>query len=229
MILIDKPKTYSRTHYIPFEKEDEGVTNSDSDFEDNFVLKQYPAVKKKYKGKSKYGARQDPAFKANGINYQGKSKQKARQIFFITNECAVDMVKEKIQLFKQMRLNTRVNQNKQQDKVFHFKQMNVQLKIMKDKIQLFKQTGLTTKENQNKQQYKIRHSEPMKYNEAKGKTRSWTIVSIKKAICQRLSKQNARKRPLMLELKNKAAAQKAAKNIHRFARSGGSLSPPIAC
>ena len=62
---------------------------------------------------TKANERQNQAFKANEIGYQGQSKRKARQNpLFKAKECAAKANKDNVQLSKQMRSVTKVNQNR---------------------------------------------------------------------------------------------------------------------
>ena len=71
-------------------------------------------------------------------------------------------MKDKIQLSKQMRSVTKVNQNRKQDRILYLKQKSVQLKQMKDKIQLLKRMRSVTKVSQKGKQDKILYSKQMR-------------------------------------------------------------------
>ena len=89
--------------------------------------------------------------------------------------------------------------------------MNVQLKRMKDTMQLLKQMRSITKANQKGKQDRILHLKQMRYNtnvnQNKGQEKIH-LFQLNEARYQRISKQNAKKRPFVLECERTSKQQK---------------------
>ena len=128
---IGTAKTSSKNDDITFENENLGLSDADSEADDNNVLKQYPTVKKRKK-RSEYNIiykkkeRQDPSFRAKECtakrserqdsqfiadekNYQGKSKQRARQNPSLrATECTIKRKERQEPAFKTNELDYQV-------------------------------------------------------------------------------------------------------------------------
>ena len=153
---IGTAKTSSKTDDISFENENVGLSDAESEAEDNNVLKQFPTVKKRkkrseyniiYKKKQrqdpslratectvKQKERQVPAFKTKELNYQVQSKQRARQVpAFKTKELNYQVQSKQrarqVPAFKTKELNYQVQskQRARQVPAFKTKELNYQV------------------------------------------------------------------------------------------------------
>ena len=150
---IGTAKTSSKTDDITFENENVGLSDAESEAEDNNVLKQFPTVKKRkkrseyniiYKKKqrqdpsfrekecaAKRNERQDPQFIANEKNYQAKSKRKERQdAAFKTNELNYQVKsKQRARQNPSFRATEcTVKRKERQDAAFKTNELNYQVK-----------------------------------------------------------------------------------------------------
>ena len=150
---IGTAKTSSKTDDITFENENVGISDAESEAEDNNVLKQFPTVKKRkkrseyniiYKKKqrqdpsfrekecaAKRNERQDPQFIANEKNYQAKSKRKERQdAAFKTNELNYQVKsKQRARQNPSFRATEcTVKRKERQDAAFKTNELNYQVK-----------------------------------------------------------------------------------------------------
>ena len=150
---IGTAKTSSKTDDITFENENVGISDAESEAEDNNVLKQFPTVKKRkkrseyniiYKKKqrqdpsfrekecaAKRNEQQDPQFIANEKNYQAKSKRKERQdAAFKTNELNYQVKsKQRARQNPSFRATEcTVKRKERQDAAFKTNELNYQVK-----------------------------------------------------------------------------------------------------
>ena len=139
----------------------------------------------------KQNERQDEAFKANEINYQVKSKRKARQDpLFKANECSI-------------------KQNERQDAAFKANEINYQGESKRRARQ-----NPLYKANENQSKRKERQNPSFKANElkyqceSKQRARKHPYFQLNEAKYQCISKQNARKRPFVLECERTRKHQK---------------------
>ena len=181
----------------------------------------------------KQNERQDAAFKANEINYQGKSKRKARlDPLCKANECAIKQNEIQDAAFKaneinyQVKSKTKARQNPtfkaneinfqgkskrkaRLDPLFKANEINFQGKS-KRKARLdplFKANECAIKQNE-RQDAAFKANEINYQVKSKRKARKDPSFQLNEARYQRLSKQNARKRPFVLECERTRKQQK---------------------
>ena len=160
----------------------------------------------------KQNERQDAAFKANEINYQGKSKRKARlDPLFKANECAIKQNERQDAAFKANEINYQ-GKSKRKARLDSLSKAN-ECAIKQNEIQdaPFKANEINFKD---KSKRKARQTPSFKANEikyqceSKQRARKDPSFQLNQARYLRISKQNARKRPFVLECERTRKQQK---------------------